>query len=114
MTAAETKLLESVHDIEVIVARIEEACKPCSKRVDDHDVILRGPPGNGTRPGLELQVATMTHAHEEMQVAHKNMQKAHLSSAKWQRRQLGAVITAFLAAMALIVNHWINGGGATP
>ena len=107
MTAAETKLLESVHEIEVIVARIEEACNPCAKRVDDHDVILRGPPGNGTRPGLEAQVATMTAAHEQMQ-------KVHARQIKWSQGQLGAVITALLAAMGLVVNHWVNGGVATP
>ena len=107
MTAAEQKLLDAVHEIKLSVVRIEAACEPCAKRVGDHEVILRGPPGNGTRPGLELQVATMTSSHEEMR-------EAHLVSAKWQRRQLGAVITALLAAMGLIVNQWINGGGATP
>lgn len=103
MTAVEQKLLDAVHEIQLSVVAIEAACKPCSSRVDDHELILRGVPGNGSRPGLEVRVSDMTHSLNDMR-------DAHLKSARWQKRQLGAVVTALLAAMGLIVQHFVSNG----
>ena len=39
--------------------RIEERCEVAQEIVKAHDVMLRGPPGNGGNPGLLFRVATL-------------------------------------------------------
>lgn len=103
MTAAENKISDSVHQIELSVKGIETACGACSETVKRHDVILHGPAGNGKRPGLVTRVADITSSHNEMKGASQDQ-------AKWFRRQLGAAIAALLAVLSAVVHHFMTSG----
>ena len=97
------RIVEAAHATELAVGSIKSACVPCSQMVHDHELMLQGPPGNGTRPGLKARVIDITSSLDDMR-------DAQLKQTKWAQRQLLAIITAFLAAMAAVVHNLLNGG----
>ena len=97
------RFVEAAHIAALAVADIRAACVPCAKTVENHDLILRGPPGNGTRPGLVSRV-------NEIHSSQDKIRETLVTQTKWSQRQLAAIIIAFLAAMAAIVNNLLNGG----
>jgi len=55
-TQDERKLVERIH---TAVERMQERCDYHTQLVADHEVILDGPAGNGTHPGLKSRVKSL-------------------------------------------------------